>query len=138
MPARYLLDTNILSSLIKDPQGPVTKRLTQLDADAICTSIVVACELRYGAAKRGSVVLTQRVEDLLGAIEVMPFEGDADRQYGEIRATLERAGNTIGANDLLIAAHARTLDLTLVTHNLREFERVPGLRLEDWLERKDE
>lgn len=138
MPARYLLDTNILSSLIKDPQGSVTKRLTQLDADAICTSIVVACELRYGAAKRGSVVLTQRVEDLLGAIEVMPFEGDADRQYGEIRATLERAGNTIGANDLLIAAHARTLDLTLVTHSLREFERLPGLRLEDWLERKDE
>jgi tRNA(fMet)-specific endonuclease VapC len=112
--------------------------VAQLDADAICTSIVVACELRYGAAKRGSVVLTQRVEDLLGAIEVMPFEGDADRQYGEIRATLERAGNTIGANDLLIAAHARTLDLTLVTHSLREFERVPGLRLEDWLERKDE
>ena len=93
MPARYLLDTNILSSLIKDPQGPVTKRLAQLDADAICTSIVVACELRYGAAKRGSVVLTQRVEDLLGAIEVMPFEGDADRQYAEIRATLERAGD---------------------------------------------
>ena len=92
MPARYLLDTNILSSLIKDPQGPVTKRLAQHDADAICTSIVVACELRYGAAKRGSVVLTQRVEDLLGAIEVMPFEGDADRQYAEIRATLERAG----------------------------------------------
>ena len=116
MPARYLLDTNILSSPIKDPQGPVTKRLAQLDADAICTSIVVACELRYGAAKRGSVVLTQRVEDLLGAIEVMPFEGDADRQYAEIRATLERAGNTIGANDLLIAAHARTLDLTLVTN----------------------
>ena len=98
----------------------------------------MACELRYGAAKRGSVVLTRRVEDLLGAIKVMPFEGDADRQYAEIRATLERAGNTIGANDLLIAAHARTLDLTLVTHSLREFERVPGLRLEDWLERKDE
>lgn len=133
MPARYLLDTNILSSLIKDPQGAVTKRLAQLDADAICTSIVVACELRYGAAKRGSVALTQRVEDLLGAIEVMPFDGDADRQYAEIHATLERAGQTIGANDLLIAAHARTLDLTLVTHNLREFERVPGLRLEDWL-----
>lgn len=133
MPARYLLDTNILSSLIKDPQGPVTKRLAQLGADAICTSIVVACELRYGAAKRGSVVLTQRVEDLLGAVEVMPFDGDADRQYAEIRAALERTGNTIGANDLLIAAHARTLDLTLVTHNLREFERVPGLRLEDWL-----
>ena len=66
------------------------------------------------------------------------FDGDADRQYAEIRATLERAGQTIGANDLLIAAHARTLDLTLVTNKLREFERVPGLRLEDWLERKDE
>lgn len=136
MPARYLLDTNILSSLIKDPQGPVTTRLAQLDAEAICTSIVVACELRYGAAKRGSAALTQRVEDLLGAIEVMPFDGDADRRYAEIRAALEQAGQTIGGNDLLIAAHARALDLILVTHNLREFERVPGLRLEDWLERK--
>lgn len=136
MPARYLLDTNILSSLIKDPQGPVTKRLAQLDAEAICTSIVVACELRYGAAKRGSAVLTQRVEDLLGAIEVMPFDGDADRRYAEIRAALEQAGQPIGGNDLLIAAHARALDLTLVTHNLREFERVPDLRLEDWLQQK--
>jgi tRNA(fMet)-specific endonuclease VapC len=134
MPLRYLLDTNILSSLIKNPHGAVTSRLSQLRADAICTSIVVACELRYGAAKRGSAVLTQRVEDLLGAIAVIPFDGDADREYANIRAALERAGQTIGGNDLLIAAHARALDLTLVTHNTREFERVAGLQLEDWLE----
>ena len=93
----------------------------------------MACELRYGAAKRGSVVLTQRVEDLLGAIEVMPFDGDADRQYAEIRATLERAGQTIGANDLLIAAHARALGTTLVTANISEFSRVRELKVENWL-----
>lgn len=134
MPARYLLDTNILSSLIKDPQGAVTKRLVQLDAEDICTSIVVACELRYGAAKRGSAVLTQRVENLLDALAVLPFDSEADRHYADIRAALEREGRAIGGNDLLIAAHARALDLTLVTHKLREFERVPGLRLEDWLD----
>ena len=137
MPARDLLDTNIPSSLIKDPQGAATKRLAQLDAEAARTNIVVACKLRHGAAKRGSAVLTQRVEEFLGSIDVMPFDGDVDRQYAEIRAGLERAGKTIDGNDLLIAAHARALDLILVTHNLGEFERVPGLRLEDWLERKD-
>lgn len=134
MPAHYLLDTNVLSSLIKDPQGPVTKRLAQLDADAICTSIVVACELRYGAAKRGAAVLTQKVEALLGTIAVLPFDAAADYHYAEIRAGLEREGKIIGGNDLLIASHCRALDLTLVTHNIREFERVPGLRLENWLE----
>jgi len=134
MPSCYLLDTSILSTLIQDPQGAATKRLAQLDAEAACTSIVVACELRYGAAKRGSAVLTQRVEELLGSIDVMPFDGDADRQYAEIRAGLERVGKTVDGNDLLIAAHARALDLILVTHNLGEFERVPGLQLEDWLD----
>jgi tRNA(fMet)-specific endonuclease VapC len=133
MPARYLLDTNILSSLIKEPQGPATKRLAQLDAEAICTSIVVACELRYGAAKRGSPILTQRVEALLDSIAVQPLDALADRHYAEIRADLERQGTAIGGNDLLIAAHSRALDLTLVTHNMREFKRVHGLRLEDWL-----
>ncbi|MDP1652073.1 MAG: type II toxin-antitoxin system VapC family toxin [Rhodocyclaceae bacterium] len=136
MSMHYLLDTNILSQLIKNPRGPVTRRLTGLDAEEICTSIVVACELRYGAAKRDSPALTQRVEDLLASMSVLSFDTDADRHYAEIRTALERAGRIIGGNDLLIAAHSRALGATLVTHNLREFERVPGLKLDDWLEDK--
>ena len=133
MPARYLLNTNILSELIRNPQGTVTQRLATLAPEAICTSIVVACELRYEAAKRRLPALTQRVESLLESVLVIPFEADADRHYAAIRDSLERAGRIIGGNDLLIAAHCLALGATLVTHNLREFERVPGLSVEDWL-----
>ena len=133
MPASHLLDTNILSHLIKNPQGMVTARLAALAADAVCTSIIVACELRYGAAKRASPALTQRVEALLERLPILPFDSEADRHYGEIRAVLERQGQIIGGNDLLIAAHCRALDLTLVTGNMSEFLRVPGLRVENWL-----
>lgn len=131
---RFLLDTNILSDLIRNPQGRVAQRLGEVAADAVFTSIVVACELRYGAAKRASPALSQRVEALLDCIPVLPFESEADRHYAEIRAALESAGQCIGGNDLLIAAHGRALDATLVTHKRREFERVPGLRVIDWPE----
>jgi len=133
MSAYILLDTNILSHLIKNPQGIIAQRLAQKKPDEICTSIIVACELRYGAAKRASPALTQRVEALLANLPVLPFEGEADRHYADIRVTLERTGQVIGSNDLLIAAHSRALGATLVTHNLREFERVPGLKVENWL-----
>jgi tRNA(fMet)-specific endonuclease VapC len=89
--------------------------------------------MRYGAARRDSPPLTEKVEDLLASLPVLPFDTDADRHYADIRSALERAGETIGGNDLLIAAHSRALGATLVTHNLREFERVPGLKLDDWL-----
>lgn len=131
--ARYLLDTNILSDLIRNPRGAAARRLVEVDGDAICTSIVVACELRYGAARRASAPLTQRVEALLSSLPVLPFEADADSHYADIRTALERAGESIGGNDLLIAAHGRSLDAVVVTHNLREFKRVPGLRVEDWM-----
>lgn len=133
MAVRYLFDTNILSELIRNPQGTVTQRLRGLAPEAICTSIVVACELRYGARKRNSPVLTQRVESLLKSVPVIPFEVEADRHYAAIRDHLERTGQPIGGNDLLIAAHSLALGATLVTYNLREFERVPGLAVEDWL-----
>jgi tRNA(fMet)-specific endonuclease VapC len=107
--------------------------LSKAGPDAVCTSIVVACELRFGAERKGSDKLTQRVEQLLAAMPVLPFDDPADRHYADIRAELERAGTPIGNNDLFIAAHARSRGMTLVTHNLREFERVSGLRVEDWL-----
>ncbi|MBL8225078.1 MAG: type II toxin-antitoxin system VapC family toxin [Chromatiales bacterium] len=133
MPHRYLLDTNIVSALIRDPQGAAAARIAAVGEDTICTSIVVAAELRFGAVKSGSRALKQRVDVILSALEVVPLEPPADEHYGEIRQHLARQGTPIGANDLLIAAHARSLDLALVTANVREFARVPGLRVEDWL-----
>lgn len=130
----YLFDTNILSEIIKRPQGALASRVAALPAPLACTSIVVACELRYGAAKKGSPVLSQRVRELLERIEVLPLEADTDQRYAEIRVALERSGQPIGGNDLLIAAQAVALDLTLVTANLGEFGRIPGLRVENWVD----
>jgi len=130
---RYLLDTNILSDLIRNPAGRAARRLAVVGETTVCTSIVVACELRYGAAKKGSPQLSERVEVILESLEVLPLDKEADRRYAEIRSHLERLGKPIGPNDLLIAAHARALDLTLVTDNVEEFGRVPGLSTEAWL-----
>lgn len=130
---RYLLDTNILSDLIRNPQGQAAKRASQMSGAALCTSIIVAAELRYGCAKAGSPRLKRAVEAVLGEIEVLPFDAPADAAYGEIRATLEAAGRPIGGNGLFIAAHARAVGATLVTANVAEFRRVGGLRVENWL-----
>ena len=129
----YLLDTNILSDLIRNPFGPVAQRIEAVGAKAVCTSIIVAAELRYGSAKKGSPMLQARVEDILATIPVLPLEVPADADYGRQRAQLEASGQPIGGNDLLIAAHALALGLTLVTHNTREFSRIAGLQVEDWL-----
>lgn len=129
----WMLDTNALSELIRNPGGQLVQRLSAEAPDALCTSIVVACELRFGAQRKGSAVLTQRVEQLLLALAVLPFDEPADEHYADIRAFLEREGTPIGSHDLFIAAHARSRGVTLVTHNLREFTRVPGLKVDDWL-----
>ena len=129
----YLLDTNILCDLIRNPFGPVAQRIEAVGAKAVCTSIIVAAELRYGCAKKGSPRLQARVEDILATIPVLPLEVPADADYGRQRAQLEASGQPIGGNDLLIAAHALALGLTLVTHNTREFSRIVGLQVEDWL-----
>jgi tRNA(fMet)-specific endonuclease VapC len=130
---RYLLDTNILSHLVRQPQGPVATRIASVGEEKVFTSIIVACELRYGAAKRASARLTRQVETVLAALEILPFEADADRHYAAIRTALERRGTPIGANDMLIAAHARALDAVCVTDNTSEFKRVPALKVENWL-----
>lgn len=132
---RYLLDTNIVSALVRDPHGPVTRRIARVGEARVCTSIIVACELRYGAAKKGSARLTDQLERVLSVLPILPLETDADREYGAIRVELERRGAPIGPNDLLIAAQARALGLTLVTDNTREFARVADLDLKNWLEK---
>jgi tRNA(fMet)-specific endonuclease VapC len=128
-----MLDTNILSDLIRNPQGKAARRIGKLGEDNVCTSIIVAAELRYGCEKSGSAKLRQAVEDLLSEIAVLPFEAPADADYGAIRARLEAAGTPIGGNDLLIAAHARALGATIVTANTDEFRRVRDVKVENWL-----
>lgn len=130
----YLLDTNILSDLIRHPQGAVAARIAATGEDSVCTSIVAAAELRYGAAKSGSEKLADHVDLLLSALEILPLEAPADHQYAELRHHLTRKGTPIGPNDLLIAAHALATGLTVVTANVGEFSRVPGLTVENWLE----
>lgn len=130
---RYLLDTNIISDMVRNPAGQAARRLQNVGDGNICTSIIVACELRYGCAKKGSVKLLAKVEDVLATIPVLPLEIPADGEYGGIRAELEVAGQIIGHNDLLIAAHAYTLGTTLVTANVGEFSRIRGLKVENWL-----
>ena len=115
----YLLDTNILSDLVKLPQGVVAARIVAVGGDQVCTSLIVAAELRYGAAKRESEKLTKQLEAILATLPVIPIEAPTDRQYGKLRAALEIQGNLIGPNDLLIAAHALALDAVLVTDNTR-------------------
>jgi tRNA(fMet)-specific endonuclease VapC len=130
---RFLLDTNIVSNLIRNPQGRIAERIRATGETNICTSIVVAAELRYGAAKKASPRLTAQVEAVLGAIDTLPFDSPADEIYASIRTQLESAGTPIGGNDLIIATQAVTLDLTVVTDNDQEFLRVEGLRVENWL-----
>ena len=130
---RYMLDTNIISDLIRNPQGKAAKRVAKVGEDNICTSIIVAAELRYGCAKSGSKPLLKAVEALLGEIDVLPFDVPADADYGGIRSELEAAGKPIGSNDLLIAAHAYATGATIVTANIDEFKRIRGLKAENWL-----
>jgi tRNA(fMet)-specific endonuclease VapC len=131
----YLLDTNILSHLIKNPSGPVFDRLKSNLPVTACTSIIVSAEIRFGLCKGVSKKLKIQAGKVLEALDILPLEKPVDEYYGKIRALLEQAGQPIGGNDLLIAAHALALNLTLVSANVREFSRVPSLRVENWLEK---
>ena len=133
MPRLYLLDTNILSHLVRQPQGAVADHIADVGEANVLTSVIVACELRYGAAKRGSRKLTRGVEAVLSAMTIRPLESDIERVYASIRVALERRGTLIGAHDMLIAAHARAIDAVCVTDNVAEFRRVPALKIENWL-----
>lgn len=131
----YLLDTNIISDMIRSSDGSAARRVEQIGPKEIFTSIIVAAELRYGCAKKGSPKLLTKVENILKTIPVLPLDIPTDAKYASIRAELEAIGQPVGMNDLLIAAHAYALGLTLVTDNTREFSRIRGLSVENWLER---
>jgi tRNA(fMet)-specific endonuclease VapC len=130
---RYLLDTDTVSDLVRNPQGRVARRIREVGEAQVCTSIIVAAELRYGAAKKASPRLTAQLEAVLGALEVLPFAAPADTAYGLLRVRLELSGRPIGGNDLLIAAQVVTLGYTIVTDNEREFARIDELARENWL-----
>lgn len=129
----YLLDTNIVSALMRAPQGPLAQRIARVGETNVFVSAIVAAELRFGALRRRSRRLLAELEGILAELEVKPLEAAAAVHYGHLRAALERAGTPIGANDMLLAAHALALDATLVTDNEREFGRVEGLRVANWL-----
>lgn len=131
---RYHLDTNIVSTLEKRPDGPLLSRLLNAGFGNIGVSVVVAGELQFGAEKSRTVEQRDNLLNLVGEIEVVAMEAEVAATYGRIRADLERRGTPIGANDLWIAAHALTLNATLVTANIDEFSRVAGLRIENWLD----
>lgn len=130
---QYLLDTNILSSVMRHPRGPALARLREVGEENVYTSVVVAAELRFGAAKIRSERVSREVEERLSRLLVLPFAEPADRIYADLRAELERRGTPIGANDLFIAAQALHDGSVLVTDNEREFSRVPGLTVENWI-----
>ena len=133
---RYLLDTNIVSDLVRNPQGRAAEHVRKVGEAQVCTSIIVVAELRYGAAKRGSQRLTRQLEAVLGVLDVLPFAAPADMIYGQIRTQLEQTGRPIGGNDLLIAAQTVALGYTIVTENEAEFARIAGLLHENWLRRQ--
>jgi tRNA(fMet)-specific endonuclease VapC len=130
---RYLLGTNMVSDLVRDPQGKVAARIAHVGEESVCTSIIVAAELRCRAARKGSARLLAQLRTVLGVLDILPFETPAEISYGDLRTRLEAAGKTIGGNDMLIAAHVVSLGHTIVTDNEREFSRVDGLLFENWL-----
>jgi len=130
---RFMLDTNIVSDLVRHPRGSIAKRIAEVGEARICTSIIVASELRCAAARKASPALAAQLESVLRAIEVVPFESPADVVYGALRARLQEIGQPIGANDLFVAAHALALRCTLVTASEREFSRIRALSVENWL-----
>jgi tRNA(fMet)-specific endonuclease VapC len=129
-----MLDTNIVSDLIRNPAGRAAAHLRTIGDHGLAVSIITAAELRFGAAKSGSPRLLSRVEAILDTLAVVPFDVPADAEYAIIRVELEASGKPIGPNDLLIAAHARSLATTIVTANATEFSRVRGLNVENWLD----
>jgi tRNA(fMet)-specific endonuclease VapC len=130
---RYLLDTDICSFLINGRFPEIEKRVQRLPRSAIGISNITRAELRYGALLKGSARLIKTLDSFLTEFESYSWDNECADIYAEIRVHLKKTGAPATANDTMIAAHARSLDVTLVTHNTRHFEKVPGLRLADWV-----
>ncbi len=131
---RYMLDTNVCSYILKNRPLEVKRRFEQTGPGAVCVSAIVLSELYYGAARhQNSLVIRREIDDFINRLEIVPWDLQAADQYGALRASLEKAGTPLGAMDMLIAAHAKSREMILVTNNLREFNRVQGLHAENWI-----
>ncbi len=131
---KYMLDTNVCIHMIKNKPVSVVQKFRQHRAEDVCVSSITYAELCYGVSKsRFSERNLLALSVFLSGIRIVPFDSLAAVQFGKIRAGLESSGRPVGVMDLLIAAHALSLGLTVVTNNTREFERIPGLAVEDWV-----
>ena len=129
----YLLDTNICIYLMKGKYPALQEKILSLRPDDICISAITVYELEYGAAKsRWGSSTRQKMRIFLAPFNIIPFEDKDSEAAGTIRAYLERHGRPVGAYDILIAAQGLSRDLTVITHNTQEFERIPGLKIQDW------
>ena len=129
----YMLDTNVLIAAVRHPEWPIRDRIKRHLGVNLCISAITYGELEYGIRKSTRPEQNRiAVNQLLLGIRILDFDQQAAAEFGDIIATLERQGQRIGDRDMLIAAHARSRDHTLVTHNTGEFMRVSGLRIEDW------
>jgi tRNA(fMet)-specific endonuclease VapC len=130
---KLMLDTNVCIDLIRERPPPVLERFASHAVGDIGISVITLAELEYGVSRSSRPPQNREALDqFISPLEVVPFDRQATAVYGRLRAALEKKGQSIGSMDLLIAAHAMSLDVRLITHNVREFGRVPGLRLEDW------
>ncbi len=132
-----MLDTNIVSYVIKNRDFSLIDKFEQMSVDStISVSSITVAELFYGVKKKQSKKLEVAVREFLLPLEKLCFDENAALHYGEIRALLESNGEVIGANDMFIAAHAKSVNAVLVTNNTKEFERVQGLQFENWVDIK--
>jgi len=133
--AEYMLDTDISSYIMKRSHEAVLRRLQKVPIGVVCISVITKSELLFGVEVSPRREQDQAaLDEYLRHVEILDFPDEATLHYAQIRATLKTRGTMIGANDLFIAAHARALDLTLVTNNTEEFDRVPDLKIENWTE----
>ena len=132
--ARYMLDTDISSYIIKKRDAVIAARLAKIPLNDICISVVTKAELLYGVAKSSNKRVNRlAVNEFLAFVRVLPWDDEAAEHYAEIRAALEVAGVAIGNLHTMIAAHARSCRIAVVTNNERHFRKVPGLRVDNWL-----
>ena len=129
---RRTLDTNICSYILRRHPASMIERFATLERSQLWLSAVVAAELRFGAVKLASPRFSAAVESWLAGFDVRPWPLDATHHYAQMRAAMERAGQPVGAMDMLIAAHTMAEDSVIITNNAREFHRVPGLAVEEW------
>ena len=132
MAIRYLLDTNTVSFHIRESSAALRRRLGRVEASRVGLSVVTEMEIRYGLARNPKLRIADLIEEFLAGITILPLDSAVAVTYARVRARQESKGKTIGPLDMMIGAHALSLDATLVTNSVKEFRRIEGLRVQDW------